>query len=188
MTVNFCDFLCSPLVFRFLRNAIYGLNDYEFVESVALDSSAELDAVSAKFSEGRSGSFFFETPGNEFVVKTVSGSEMRTFLKVLPGYFEHIRKYGRSLLVRFLGAYSVSMYGATVHFVAMKNIFTPQLAPHEKYDVKGSWRNRRTDHHLEEGRLMKDEDLHKKVLMEPAHGEAVCRRFQIFLGVDKCTV
>ena len=47
----------------------------------------------------------------------------------------------------------------------MKNIFTPHMAPHEKYDIKGSWRNRHTNHHIEEGRLMKDEDLHKNILL-----------------------
>jgi len=50
----------------------------------------------------------------------------------------------------------------------MKNIFVTDLEPHEKYDVKGSWIGRRTKHHIELGKLMKDEDLKKNIMITPA--------------------
>ncbi|KAJ1380663.1 phosphatidylinositol-4-phosphate 5-kinase, partial [Ochromonadaceae sp. CCMP2298] len=47
-------------------------------------------------------------------------------------------KHPTSLLVRFLGLHSLSMYGNEFTFVVMKNVF-PLSRISDKYDVKGSW-------------------------------------------------
>ena len=74
----------SPFVFKYMRKHCYGINDYQFIESVTLDGASDMSNVGAKFSEGRSGSFFFQTEDNEFLIKTIPKSEMATFLRILP--------------------------------------------------------------------------------------------------------
>ena len=36
---------------------------------------------------------------------------------------------------------------------------------HEVYDLKGSWIDRHTDARIDEGRFVKDTDLHKKIIL-----------------------
>jgi len=103
-------------------------------------------------------------------VKTVLKSEAITFLRILPGYFEHMRKFPNSFITKFYGLYGIKLYGTRLYFTIMKNIFVPDLEPHEKYDIKGSWISRNTKHHIETGKLMKDEDLKKSVLLPPKIG------------------
>ena len=105
------------------------------------------------------------TIDSQFMVKTVTHSEAVTFLKILPGYFEHMRKFPNSFITQFYGLYGIKLYGTRLFFTIMKNIFVPDLEPHEKYDIKGSWINRHTKHHIELGKLMKDEDFKKNVLI-----------------------
>eukprot|EP00483_Globobulimina_turgida_P001467 UN01469 len=47
----------------------------------------------------------------------------------------------------------------------MENVFPGNTEPQETYDLKGSWIARHTNHHSDEGKLMKDEDLHKQLLL-----------------------
>ncbi|ETO11867.1 1-phosphatidylinositol-4-phosphate 5-kinase, partial [Reticulomyxa filosa] len=88
--------------------------------------------------------------------------------RLLKGYFEHMKKNPDSFLTRYYGLFSMTMYGSTLYFTVMKNVFVPGLEPHEKYDIKGSWVNRHTKHHIELGviKLMKDQDLHKSLLLD----------------------
>ena len=81
------------------------------------------------------------------------------------GYFEHMRKYPKSLIVKFYGFYSIRLFGTKLYFVIMKNIFSPTNKPHEAYDIKGSWINRHTKYLIEQGKLMKDEDFRKTIFL-----------------------
>ena len=47
----------------------------------------------------------------------------------------------------------------------MENVFLAEMKPHEVYDLKGSWIDRHTDARVDEGKLMKDTDLHKKIIL-----------------------
>lgn len=48
----------------------------------------------------------------------------------------------------------------------MENVFLAQLKPHEIYDLKGSWVGRGTDHGIQSGKVMKDNDLKRFVILE----------------------
>ena len=113
------------------------------------------------------------TADSEYMIKTVTKGECQTFLRILPGYFEHMRKYPESFITQFYGLHCIKIYGTTIYFTVMKNIFVSGLDPHEKYDIKGSWVSRHTNHHIESGKLMKDEDLHKRIIFtkETAHAK-----------------
>ena len=59
----------------------------------------------------------------------------------MPEYSKYIAVNPDSLLVRFLGAHSITMYGVSLYFVVMLNVF-PTFPLSERYDLKGSWVNR----------------------------------------------
>jgi hypothetical protein len=60
----------------------------------------------------------------------------------LPVLRDYLRENPSSLLVRFLGSYSLKVYAQTFSFVVMRNIFEPGVDVNERYDIKGSWVNR----------------------------------------------
>jgi hypothetical protein len=52
---------------------------------------------------GLSGSFFFFSHDNKFIIKTLKGQERRVMLGMLDDYIDHIRKtHNRSLLARMV--------------------------------------------------------------------------------------
>ena len=71
-----------------------------------------------------------------------------------------------SYLDRYFGLHSIKLYNLTIYFIVTKYIFVPKEDPSEKYDIKGSWIDRHTNHHVDRGKQMKDEDLHKRLLLE----------------------
>lgn len=111
-----------------------------------LDENRYLELISQptkeRLSEGASGAFFFFCGEGELVVKTVAKHEASTLLKILDKYISYLQSRPESLLVRFLGLHSISMYGNEFQFVVMKNIFPPNVRMNDKYDIKGSWVNR----------------------------------------------
>ena len=73
-------------------------------------------------SQGKSGSFFFFSHDNEFIIKTMYEHELHIFLQVLPKYFEHLKNYPDSLIARIYGVFKIQMEDiATVNLLIMAN-------------------------------------------------------------------
>ena len=242
-TIEFCDY--APHVFRYLRQSIYNVTDREYLESIepCFNEHGYQGEIMSKFSEGRSGSFFFYTYDQKYLIKTISARDAQTLLDILKNYVDYLKsnthpteinikskpksksrskgksktkakggagggrgrdksnsqlgmnktirfvKYSNlgyrdneringydienrmfkceSYLDRFFGLHSIKLYNLTIYFVVTKYIFVRNCEPSEKYDIKGSWIDRHTNHHVDRGKQMKDEDLHKKLLLEP---------------------
>lgn len=126
---RFRDF--RPATFRQLR-AIAGISEEDYRRFIRQPTQERL-------SEGRSGAFFFICGAGELVVKTVDRTEAVTLLKILDQYRSHFLKYPDSLIVRFLGLHSITLYGTEFYLVVMKNIFPPGRRLQERYDIKGSY-------------------------------------------------
>jgi 1-phosphatidylinositol-4-phosphate 5-kinase len=63
-----------------------------------------------KESEGKSGSFFFFSHDQKFLIKTISTNELNTMLgKFMKNYYEHASNYPESLLARIYGLYSIDV-------------------------------------------------------------------------------
>lgn len=75
--------------------------------------------------------------GGEFIVKTLKGGEPKVLHASLHTYVEYLRQNKSSLLCRFLGSYSLSMYSQTFYFVVMRNCFDPSAFINERFDIKG---------------------------------------------------
>lgn len=126
---QFRDF--RPATFRKLRQMCH-LSEGRYLELISQPTKERL-------SEGASGAFFFFCGEGELVVKTIAKHEAHTLLKILDRYLAYLQSRPDSLLVRFLGLHSISMYGNEFSFVVMKNIFPPRVRMNDKYDIKGSW-------------------------------------------------
>lgn len=60
---------------------------------------------------GKSGSFFFLTHDNRFMIKTVTTKELNIMLDILPSYIEHNLTYPDSLIAKIFGVFTVKREG-----------------------------------------------------------------------------
>merc|ERR1712176_1683163 len=130
------------------------------------------EEIIANFSEGRSGAFFFFTPNNKYLIKTLNKNEAKLLIDSLPAYVEYLKQNGHSTyLTKYYGLHSVQLYSKRIFFMVSGNVFPsdPSLFDQikERYDIKGSWIDRHTKRHLFENKLMKDEDLHRVLQLDP---------------------
>ena len=95
-----------------------------------------------RFSEGRSGAFMFYTSDESLIVKTMSPEECTFLRKMAPNYEAYMTSNPDTLLTRFYGCHSVSLYGKMYYFVVMGNLFSDTDVVHHRYDIKGSWVDR----------------------------------------------
>ena len=66
-------------------------------------------------SPGKSGSVFYLSDDDRFMIKTIRGEEVRLLLSLLPAYHAHCRAHPDTLLTRFHGLHRVKpASGATV--------------------------------------------------------------------------
>lgn len=133
---RFKDF--APRLFAQIR-AMHGISPSEY--AAAFETTCR-----ERFSEGRSGAFLFFSKDQRFIVKTMSEEECLSLRRILPQYVRHLDQLRDSLLVRFLGAHSLVMYGVQLWFCVMLNVF-PLVPLSERYDLKGSWVNRHGNNH-----------------------------------------
>jgi 1-phosphatidylinositol-4-phosphate 5-kinase len=129
----------SPLVFRQLRER-FGITSQDYM--LSLTSEYVLVEMSTN---SKSGSFFFYSADYRFVLKTCTKREAAFLMAALPPYHQHLMTHRFTLLCRFFGLHRVQhRSGRMVYFVVMGNVFPIDKPIHERYDLKGSTRNRFT--------------------------------------------
>lgn len=128
----FCSFASD--IFKEIR-AQEGISEPYYLDALQKTEREQL-------SEGASGAFMFFCGGGDFLVKTINCNEANVLHRSLKLYRDYLGQNSSSLLVRFLGSYSLKVYAQTFYFVVMRNIFEPGTDINERYDIKGSWINR----------------------------------------------
>ncbi|KAK1275859.1 Phosphatidylinositol 4-phosphate 5-kinase 9 [Acorus gramineus] len=120
-------------------------------------------------SSGKTDCLIYLSNDDRFVVKTVSKSEMKVLLEILPCYCHHVRKHERTLLTRFYGLHVLKPSGGRkIRFVAMGNIFQSGLSIHKLFDLKGSPQGRCVSKsRVEESTVFKDPDLDLVFHLDP---------------------
>jgi hypothetical protein len=63
-------------------------------------------------SPGKSGSVFFLSDDDRFLIKTVSHEEMLLLLKLIPAYYVHCAENPTTLLTRFFGVHRIKPLGS----------------------------------------------------------------------------
>lgn len=92
---------------------------------------------------GASGSIFYLTDDDEFIIKTVQHKEGEFLQKLLPGYYMNLNQNPRTLLPKFFGLFCYQCNSKNVRLVAMNNLLPSFVKMHLKYDLKGSTYNRK---------------------------------------------
>lgn len=87
---------------------------------------------------GASGSIFYLTDDDEFIVKTVQLKECDFLQKLLPGYYMNLNQNPRTLLPKFFGLFCYQCNSKNVRLAVMNNLLPSSVKMHEKYDLKGS--------------------------------------------------
>jgi 1-phosphatidylinositol-4-phosphate 5-kinase len=129
-----------PEVFRKLR-ARWRVNPAQFMLSLCGDQ-----ALRELSSPGKSGSVFYISHDDQFIIKTMRKSEMVRLKSWLHVYYQHVHDYPETLLPKFYGLYSVKAAGSAtkVRVVVMSNLFSAKHPIHKTFDLKGSTHGRFT--------------------------------------------
>lgn len=128
----------APVAFRYFRD-LFGIKPEDFLESFCTEPLRELS------NPGASGSVFYLTYDDEFIIKTVQHKEAEFLQKLLPGYYMNLNQNPRTLLPKFFGLYCYICGGKNVRTVVMNNLLPTSIKMHEKYDLKGSTYKRKAN-------------------------------------------
>ncbi|KAJ0040921.1 hypothetical protein Pint_27460 [Pistacia integerrima] len=146
-----------PMVFRHLRE-LFAIDPADYMLAICGN-----DALRELSSPGKSGSFFYLTQDDRFMIKTVKKSEVKVLTRMLPSYYQHVCKYKNSLVTRFFGVHCVKPVGGQkTRFIVMGNLFCSEYRIHKRFDLKGSSYGRLTDkpeEEIDETTTLKDLDL-----------------------------
>ncbi|XP_042198544.1 phosphatidylinositol 4-phosphate 5-kinase type-1 gamma isoform X3 [Callorhinchus milii] len=126
----------APVAFRYFRE-LFGIRPDDYLYSLCNEPLIELS------NPGASGSVFYLTSDDEFIIKTVINKEAEFLQKLLPGYYMNLNQNPRTLLPKFYGLYCVQSGGKNIRVAVMNNVLPRVVKMHMKYDLKGSTYKRR---------------------------------------------
>ncbi|KAJ8273547.1 hypothetical protein GJAV_G00102840 [Gymnothorax javanicus] len=167
----------APIAFRYFRE-LFGIRPDDYLYSLCNEGLIELS------NSGASGSVFYVSSDDEFIIKTVQHKEAEFLQKLLPGYFMNLNQNKRTLLPKFYGLYCVQAGGKNIRILVMNNLLPRSVHMHLKYDLKGSTYKRRASAKEREksSPTYKDldfiQDLPDGLLMEADNYSALCKTIQ----------
>lgn len=167
----------APMAFRYFRE-MFGIRPDDYMYSLCNESLIELS------NSGASGSLFYVSSDDEFIIKTVQHKEAEFLQKLLPGYFMNLNQNKRTLLPKFYGLYCVQAAGKNIRIAVMNNLLPSAVRMHLKFDLKGSTYKRRASAKERDKAVptYKDldfmQDMHEGLLLEGDKYNAVCKTIQ----------
>ncbi|KAM1748413.1 hypothetical protein FF1_009333 [Malus domestica] len=163
-----------PMVFRNLRE-MFKIDAADYMMSICGN-----DALRELSSPGKSGSVFFLSQDDRFMIKTLRKSEVQVLLRMLPSYHHHVRSYENTLITKFFGLHRIKpSSGQKFRFVVMGNMFCTELRIHRRFDLKGSSLGRSADKiEIDENTTLKDLDLNYSFYLEPSWREALMNQIE----------
>ena len=137
----------APKSFAKLRRA-FQITDDDYLSILTGDDQGLLSFLS----NSKSGQYFFFSNNSQFIIKTMSKSELEFLLQILPSYCQHMLNEANSLIARFYGIYKLNKFrinrsNKDISFLISNNVFySPRrdLVIREQYDLKGSTQGRLT--------------------------------------------
>ncbi|KAA3678914.1 1-phosphatidylinositol-4-phosphate 5-kinase [Paragonimus westermani] len=147
----------APIAFRNFRFK-YKLDIRDFLNSLCNHELRELS------NPGKSGSIFYITQDDEFIIKTVQHREGEFLRALLPSYFMNLMQHPPTLLPKYHGFYCYQTSRKNIRFVVMNNLLPSSVRIHDKYDLKGStYRRRASDKELaRDSPTLKDLDFRER--------------------------
>ncbi|KAK7345485.1 hypothetical protein VNO77_16089 [Canavalia gladiata] len=164
-----------PMVFRNLRE-LFKIDAADYMMSICGN-----DALRELSSPGKSGSVFFLSQDDRFMIKTLRRSEVKVLLRMLPDYHHHVKSYENTLITKFFGLHRIiPSSGQKFRFVVMGNMFCTELRIHRRYDLKGSSLGRSSDKiEIDENTTLKDLDLNYCFYLEPSWRDSLLKQIEI---------
>ncbi|XP_077213075.1 phosphatidylinositol 4-phosphate 5-kinase 2-like [Tasmannia lanceolata] len=163
-----------PMVFRHLRK-LFAVDPADYMLAICGN-----DALRELSSPGKSGSFFYLTQDDRFMIKTVKKSEVKVLLRMLHSYYEHVYRYENSLVTKFFGVHCVKPVGGQkVRFIVMGNLFCSEYRINKRFDLKGSSHGRtadKADGEFDETTTLKDLDLNYVFRLQRSWYEELIRQ------------
>jgi len=147
-----CQECCSS-EFQKIRKA-FNISDRQYhavlnLEDVRVETS--FNVIEAKEASGKSGSFFFLSPDQRYILKSCTKADVKTLIRILPDYRRYVEESSKSqegaaygtLLPRYLGLYALTYPDHNddipdTTIVVMTNFFAGSHKIHYKFDLKGS--------------------------------------------------
>ncbi|XP_052187018.1 phosphatidylinositol 4-phosphate 5-kinase 6-like [Diospyros lotus] len=165
-----------PLVFRSLRK-LFKVDPADYMLSICGN-----DALRELSSPGKSGSFFYLTNDDKYMIKTMRKAEAKVLIRMLPAYYNHVRSFENTLITKYFGLHCVKLTGSTqrkVRFVIMGNLFCTEYPIHRRFDLKGSSLGRTTDKaedEIDATTTLKDLDLNFLFRLQEDWFQEFCRQ------------
>eukprot|EP01084_Bolivina_argentea_P034994 64867_1 len=167
----------APLIFRYIRNHIVGINDEDYISSIIPSNHEDqLKVLDVKCGEGKSGAFFYFSWDSKFIVKTVTKQEVKYLMSFLQCYVKHLENNRNTVLSRVVGIHSCRFYSIVKYFVVMENVFLGDLKPNEVYDLKGSWVGRMTKQRVG---VMKDLNLQRYIVLTEKTRKKLIKQLEV---------
>lgn len=123
----------APIAFRHFR-ALFGIKTDDYLLSVGSTQNQLRELTNP----GASGSVFYLTHDDQFIIKTVQPKEAEFLLKLLPQYYMNLRQNPETLLPKFFGQYCYICGRKNIRLIIMNNLLPSTIKMHQKYDLKGS--------------------------------------------------
>merc|ERR1719400_849288 len=130
----------APVAFRYFRD-LFGIPPDDFMISICNENLRELS------NPGASGSIFYLSNDDEFILKTVSLKEAELLQKLLPGYYMNLQQNPRTTLPKFFGMFCYQCNQKNIRLVVMNNLLPSSIKLHLKFDLKGSTYKRKASKH-----------------------------------------
>ncbi|XP_027338608.1 phosphatidylinositol 4-phosphate 5-kinase 4 [Abrus precatorius] len=165
-----------PVVFRTLRK-LFKVDAADYMISICGN-----DALRELSSPGKSGSFFYLTNDDRYMIKTMKKAEAKALLRMLPAYYNHFRAFENALVTKFYGLHCVKLTGPAqkkVRFIIMGNLFCSEYTIHRRFDLKGSSLGRITikpESEICETTILKDLDLNFIFRLQKSWFQEFCRQ------------
>eukprot|EP01114_Cavostelium_apophysatum_P013140 TRINITY_DN3118_c0_g1_i3.p1 TRINITY_DN3118_c0_g1~~TRINITY_DN3118_c0_g1_i3.p1 ORF type:complete len:587 (-),score=161.85 TRINITY_DN3118_c0_g1_i3:41-1630(-) len=130
-------FVCVREAFRIShKHYMFSLGSEKLLGNFLLGN---FGALCELMSSGRSGSFFFKSADNQFLIKTLPIEEHRLLQTKLASYLQYVRDNPNTLMARYVGLHSMRKgTEKLLHLCVMSNLFEGPFPIHEQYDLKGS--------------------------------------------------
>lgn len=133
---EFKFFNYAPIAFKYFRR-LFQIKTKNFLHSMCSEPLRQLEC------SGCSGSAFYVTHDDAYILKTAQQREGDFMLKLLPGYYLNLTQNPRTLLPKFFGYYCYGGLGKSYRLVVMNNLVPSNVAIAQKYDLKGSTTKRK---------------------------------------------
>ncbi|KAE8702145.1 Phosphatidylinositol 4-phosphate 5-kinase 1 [Hibiscus syriacus] len=165
-----------PFVFRTLRK-LFDVDEADYMLSLCGS-----DALRELSSPGKSGSVFYLTSDDKYMIKTIKKTEAKVLIRMLPAYYKHVQSFKDTLVTKLFGLHCVKLTGAVqrkVRFVIIGNLFCSDYAIHRRFDLKGSFQGRTTanpESELDPTSTLKDLDLNYIFRLQKLWFQEFCRQ------------